>query len=61
MIETTTKEQAVIIAAAIYEHRQRKTYLSPLMGVPLIASEPSKKQIEQLQHFAKQGVKVRLK
>lgn len=61
MIETTSREQVAIIAKAVSEHRAKNTYKSPLMGVPLITAEPTKQQIEQLQHFAKQGVKVRLK
>jgi hypothetical protein len=55
------QKEAAIVVSAISEYYQRKTYISPLLGIPTLASHPSSRQLEYLRHFAKQGVKVRLK
>jgi hypothetical protein len=52
-----------IIASAILDFNIRAADFIRLTGMPLPEGKltPTKKHIEQLRHFAKQGVKVRLK
>ena len=54
--QLTMAKESCIIASAIAEF-----YFRPIEPFPFNPRKPTTSQIQQLQYFAKQGVKVRLK
>ena len=55
----SSEDKAKIISSAIFDYNKMILGQARALFAPLIIL--NKEQIEQLSHFAKQGVKVRLK